>query len=495
MSERTSLLSDNELLSELRTRVDRVAGEFAPHDAELARTLVSLLVHFNRLAPVQSFEPTSPRAASWSTATADPYSTLRRHVSDFQLERSHSASREGSISPLPPVQAVETALLWSEIDGELETVLSLCRTHPYEDAFADSLPPEYDVADYTYDHLPQYDTLDGHFSGSVKPAYKAGSVLEGTTSRLHDSTNEKMKLDLEAVTLAIDRLYSVTPQLHNQRVELNKSKLEEMERAKRKGKQKATNGELEAKELDRMLDLIGKASGRKLMDQSVFIDDTLRRKMELAKQKDHEKVCAPFVHVYIVTRRSHYLLPRQHTAFVDQLANHSEAGRMHSQDASFLHAPARSQSQPSLVDRTLDPHALLSLPEFMREGVPDVVQQRMQLERDPEALLTLPEFIKEQPLPRQIPQPSSSRRQSISQTAPAENDDIVVASAASRRASKGNRARSMSEPLAWLLSPRSSSPATGSSLGLKRHASRKSGRPGSAHGTLPDVQGTKRNER
>lgn len=488
MVEGPSSLTDRELLSELRSRMDSLVNGLSHRDAELARTLVSLLMHFNRLAPGRPIEASSPRAISWGTATADPYSTLRRHVSDFQLGRSHTSSNANEVTSglLSPVQAVETALVWSEIDSELETVLSICRAHAFEDPFADNLPPEYDAADYALDGLPHYDTLDGKLDTSTRSMHKAGSILDGSSTRLHESTNEKMRMDLEAVTLAIDRLYSAAPQLHNQRVELNTTKLQEMERAKRKGKQKETDRDAESRELDRMVELIGKASERKLMNQSVFIDETLRRKMETAKQKDHEKVRTQLLQTVYMWRRLRCSTRAQRAAFVDQLANHSEAGRMHAQDASFL--PPRSQSQPALVENMLDPHALLTLPEFIREGVPEAVQQRMELQRDPEALLSLPEFIREHPIPSQAIQ-AHNRRQSISQTSYGDDGDGVVANAVSRRVSKGNRARSMSEPLAWLLSPRSSSPAIGSSLGLGRRSSRKSTRPNSSHGSTPDFEG------
>lgn len=69
---------------------------------------------------------------------------------------------------------------------------------------------------------------------------------------------------------------------------------------------------------------------------------------------------------------------KQREAFVEHLARHSSAGRIHGQDA-------------VLQPRIRDPEALLTLPEFIRESVP-----REQL-KDPQALLTLPEFVRELP--------------------------------------------------------------------------------------------------
>lgn len=298
MTQTTESLSDTELLQELRTRVDRMASGLSPRDAELARTLVSLLSHFHRLSFIDPLIPSSSqhRTASWnsgpnsaSTARSDPFSTLRRQVSDFQLERSWSQSRVPSSSEAGTAHSVETSLLWSLIDDELEAVLSLCRSHSQVvDPFADHLPPHYDAADY--DSLPGYEAagftdVDLHRKSSHKDR------LDNGPNRLSENTSEKMKMDLEAVTLAIDRLYLVAPQLHNQRVELKKSKLEEMEKAKSKGKQRHLDGEMQLRELDRMVELIGKASERKFTDQIVCIDDkAMQEKVARARQKDLEKV-------------------------------------------------------------------------------------------------------------------------------------------------------------------------------------------------------------
>lgn len=300
MTQTPESLSDIELLHELHIRADRIASSLSPRDAELARTLVSLLTHFHRLSLLNPFVPPTssshPRVASWNAGAdtaatrshSDPYGNLRRRVSDFQLERSYQ-NRLPSTGEPTSEPSIESSLLWSLIDDELEAVLSLCRSQHYDsDPFADNLPPEYDAADYERDGLPSYEAngfLDLDLDGK-----KAGSTLERTATRLSDNTSEKMKMDFEAVTLAIDRLYLVAPQLHNQRVELKKSKLEQMENAKRKGKQR--EGEMQMRELDRMVELIGRASEWKLNDQTVYLDgDAMRRRVAKAHEKESEKVC------------------------------------------------------------------------------------------------------------------------------------------------------------------------------------------------------------
>ena len=116
---------------------------------------------------------------------------------------------------------------------------------------------------------------------------------------------------------------------------------------------------------------------------------------------------------------------------MESLARHSDAGRLHAQEAVFLSPTARHLAQQQQQQpRTLDPHALLTLPEFIREGVPEEVQEEMERrrERDADALLTLPEFIKRYPKPEM-----------------ASVEPPV-------RPVQAKRSRSMSEPLAWLLS-------------------------------------------
>lgn len=148
-----------------------------------------------------------------------------------------------------------------------------------------------------------------------------------------------------------------------------------------------------------------------------------------------------------------------------RLVRHSDAGRLHSQDAVLV------------KNKVKDPEAMLSLPEFIREGVPDGMQLKMQME-DPKALLSLPEFVRE-PVPTRLEEPSPlppplSRKKSF----------------------KGMRSRSMSAPpLAWLLpsSPRSSSPGTPEGKEgkeSKRSRLSRSKRPGSSSGiTTPHWQG------
>lgn len=133
---------------------------------------------------------------------------------------------------------------------------------------------------------------------------------------------------------------------------------------------------------------------------------------------------------------------------MEQLAQHSVAGRLHGQDA-VLH-PTRIK----------DPDALLTLPEFMREGVP-----AESIRQDPRALLTLPEFVKEAPPPHLLT-PSTP--------------PVVTRI-------KKSRSRSMSAPaLSWLRTVSRS----GSSSNLKQMSGTSSKGTNSPKGTLlPETPG------
>ncbi|KAG6840736.1 hypothetical protein C0991_004754 [Blastosporella zonata] len=416
--------ADAELLNELHLRTNAIKSTLEPADALLATSIVSLLSHFQRLSTIQS-SPT--RTLSDTTASShhdvagpsDPFSLLRRQLSDLQVER--LLSQPDLLPGAPPVLLVEAALLWDKIDEELEAVVVLCkeRTEDLSRLQADtiSLPPEYDLddhyEDYQHDALPEYEGQGTRTSIDSKSRHTPHSPT--ISARQMD---EKMRLDLEGVAMAIDRLYLVAPQLHNQRVELKSTKVAQMERARREGSQtpqsrsgKQKEKESEIQELERMWELLGKASQRSLVDQSVVLEGGLPARLEKARQRD---------------------LANKH-AFVEQLANHSSSGRLHGQDA-------------VLQPRTKDPHALLTLPEFMREAVPASV-----IRADPQAMLTLPEFVREPP------------------PAPPEERDSEMLDVTSHKYKKSLRHRSLSAPsLAWL---RSSSSKTGSSSSSNSTAS------------------------
>ncbi|KAJ3746783.1 HECT-like ubiquitin-conjugating enzyme-binding-domain-containing protein [Lentinula detonsa] len=404
--------SDADLIQELYIRVDEISSSLLSSDAELVKTLIALLSHLHRLSvlvnPSSPSQITSVWNAADSTDSHNLFDTLKRQISDFQLER--SASQQDVVPRgSKPVLAVEAALLWSQIDQELDIVVSMCKER------TEYL--SYDPPDYEYDTLPVYDhesSIDDYNQQKLQSEASSSPVIPG------GQMSEKRKLDLEAVTMAIDRLYLVAPQLHNQRVELKSTKLAQMETAKRQGTQtsatssrsagKQKEHDRDVKELENMLELINKASGRTLKDQSVILDGGMKSRLEKVRQRDMAK----------------------REAFVDQLAEHSNAGRLHDQDA-------------SLQKKTKDPDAMLSLPEFIREAVPS---DSLKI-HNPKTLLTLPEFIKEAPPLHMI----SSRSTSALPTSTPSGGAL-----ARLKSKTKNRDRSMSAPpLAWLRSTSSKS--------------------------------------
>ncbi|KDQ58353.1 hypothetical protein JAAARDRAFT_34152 [Jaapia argillacea MUCL 33604] len=414
-----------ELIRELQRHVSGIASSLDGNDAQLARALVTLLAHFDRLSVIISSTSSSfanptatlgPRAAPVS----ELLEMLRTQVADLQEERLFKS--DDLETNLRPVQAVETALLWTRIDTELETILSFCRQVLPR---SDNLPPEYDPADYQFDLPPEYDA-----------AGRTSLDLKRIDSKLHDplastgslgSMNEKMKMDLEAVTMAIDRLYLAAPQLHNQRVELKASKLAQMERARLAGPSDLEKQQKDLQELDKLLELISKASDRKMLDQSVVLEGGMASRFEKARVRQREKL----------------------EAFVEQLAKHSDAGRMRNQEAVL---------QPTKMK---DPEALLTLPEFIREAIP-----QGSLTTDPKALVSLSDFMKE-PVPEHLVRtPRSSATLSRANSQKSQKSQKSRKSIETGDETGGRRGRSLSAPpLSWLLpqSLRSSTSDLGSS--------------------------------
>lgn len=284
--------TDADLINELRIRVEDISSSLKPDDAQLANRLVSLLSHFNRLSIIQNATPTAPNrltsSHSWtseSSSPADLYNTLKRQLSNFQIERLSSQQEAPQVNT--PILAVETALLWTRIDEELDAIVTVCKERT-EHATGEFLPPQYDSAGYHFDTPPAYD----HSSRTSVDESKSHPLHSPTLS----TTNEKMRLDLEAVTMAIDRLYLVAPQLHNQRVELKSTKVKQMEKARAQGSSsKGKQKEKDIGELDDILRLISKASSRSLTDQTVVLEGGMKSHLEKARLRDIAKVTSNFL--------------------------------------------------------------------------------------------------------------------------------------------------------------------------------------------------------
>ncbi len=271
---------DTDLLRELFGYVDALTPSLHTQDAQLVHALVSLLADLNRLS-VLGVSASSKDMPAWSNDASIPNTgnldSLARQLSEFQLQRHDQSDQEGS---LPPVVAVEKALLWVRVDENLETVLHLCR-YREEDRPHPSDPPQYDLLNHDGELPPSYDPDPELFGSDTK------TIANRPSYRM--SIDEKMRLDLDEVTTAIDRLYRVAPQLHNQRVELKRSKLEELEIARAAHAAPASLGKQKERELERIVDMIGRASERKLVQQTVVLGD-MDARIERLRLRDLQKV-------------------------------------------------------------------------------------------------------------------------------------------------------------------------------------------------------------
>ncbi|KAL5499110.1 hypothetical protein ACEPAH_1628 [Sanghuangporus vaninii] len=435
MSEASSSSADDTvLLGELQRRVEAMSHELLPLDSQLARALISLLAHVNKLATIDSklFNARAANVTSLETLTSrshvDIYDQLSRQLLDLQHQRL-DRTFDGPAQDTSPQRKVEIALLWSRIDQELETVSTLCRqrNEPPPSPYPDVLPPEYEAYGRGDDEAllpPEYE-----YASYAQSEKEKAPTYSHHQTQSSDAANEKMRMDLDAVAMAIDRLYLVAPQLHNQRVELRKSKVDELERARLAGPSSARNAERlskgkekenDVRELERIIDLVGKASSRRMDDQSVELNPDMKTRIERSKQRDKAK----------------------REAFVEHLLSHSNSRRIDSQDATFQ------------ADQVKSDDALLTLPEFIRERVPEELQQ--ELERDPDALLTLSEIVKEPP-PAPVKTPKSAPSVESLKTNKKHFKSLT------------KRSRSLSAPpLAWLIPSLS---RTSSSLRLSQTAS------------------------
>lgn len=289
--------NDAALLRELQGRVDRLfesADESPAVDAQLAKTLVSLLNCLQRLLSTRARDSITSRSSSATPLTstlANPnvYDTLTRSLTELQNDRNLHTPPHSN-----PVSMAENALLWSQMDATLEQVMTLCRQRQrtleplLPPGNLDTFPPEYDLTGSPTDEvLPAYDGLQSPLAHDAKDKRPSLSQERFASATIH---NEKMRLDLDAVTLAIDRLYLVAPQLLDQRVELKESKMVELEKARRTGNSKGKQKQGDLRELEHMVEMIGKASQRKITEQTYIMNGDTRAKQERARRKENEQV-------------------------------------------------------------------------------------------------------------------------------------------------------------------------------------------------------------
>ena len=313
------------LLDQLHDLVDALAPTMHRHDAHLAQAIVALLSDLHQLPASFSVPPSSyPSSAAQSvTASTDSdthlaLTTLKTRLSSLHMNTPNGTSSSSHPVRLTPVQTVQTALLWSRIDEQLEAVVALCKARASADSHlhsSDNMDPFSDAAhisgeqtvrapsfdaqhllppEYKYEYDVSHEDMPPAYPADLAlapPSHDRKTLLDSeyppekvvpapSTSQAVPDAENTATLDLDLVTHAIDRLYAVAPQLTNQRVELRHEKIAQMQKATHnKGKSRATMIADDA-DLDKMFYLLGRANSREMADQKVAIDPSRKGRVK-----------------------------------------------------------------------------------------------------------------------------------------------------------------------------------------------------------------------
>jgi hypothetical protein len=239
--------------------------------------------------PIESLPPTASSSSTVDIHTS--YAALTQHLSDLQSAAQSRRSSSDMTRPSPEelhpaINVVREELAWARVDSLSHAVLQLVRargeqneTHEQNgmkgdentyDPFAssddlangvDALPPSYSQVEHDDDGADHMSLPGYHDHPSSSPScpliYKKEKLDKPPRSSQVTSppaSREKMIRELDAVTVAIERLYAVTPQMLDQRVELRTSVREgwEIERDK-------------LRELEEIWDRIERAHGKRRM--------------------------------------------------------------------------------------------------------------------------------------------------------------------------------------------------------------------------------------
>lgn len=190
------------------------------------------------------------------------YVRLEREARALQASSSRDAEwPSGLVGAAREVEMAERDLLWGRVDDLSERVGQMCRrraaaiaeeeereqrelearNRPAEQPWSPTLPPTYDTLHHPPAYAPDQSdirspTASPHSTGldeKAGPSTHAPMAGQNRRSRRVSGAHaEKMQRDLESVSLAIERLYLVTPQLANQRVEPDRRVLRERQLAK-----------------------------------------------------------------------------------------------------------------------------------------------------------------------------------------------------------------------------------------------------------------------
>lgn len=213
----------------------------ADSDGQLAQTLMELL------EATYELEGLTPTPAGPALQEERGVEVIRGKIASLgnlttQLDRLQSArvasrpqtpiigAYSDAAAPHPATSMVRLELVWARLESLNLAIVELSRQRHQQSAEnREASPPSYETYHDGSHELPQYseanpDTSSASLAKSadlpkLKDNSRSPSSLE--PSRTQTSANrEKMLNELEAVTSAIERLYGVSPQLSNQRVEL-----------------------------------------------------------------------------------------------------------------------------------------------------------------------------------------------------------------------------------------------------------------------------------
>ena len=267
-------------------------------DQQLAGALTQLLEVCYEL---ETFQPPTPPITSLSTSASSSslvdihtsYAALTQHLLDLQSAAQSRGSTSAFARPSPSelhpaVSVVREELAWARVQSLSHAVLQLVRGrnervlanklgiskaeesyNPFispEDLTADdALPPSYSQHEHEHgDDETDRTSLPGYHDfpsseASHHPTEKGAKNVKGQTSSVAEVTpsvptsREKMISELDALTDAIERLYTVAPQLNDQRVQMRGSTSRSRQLSERE----------KMRELEEIWDRIERAHGKR----------------------------------------------------------------------------------------------------------------------------------------------------------------------------------------------------------------------------------------
>ncbi|ODO09423.1 hypothetical protein I350_03023 [Cryptococcus amylolentus CBS 6273] len=214
-------------------------GEFhrLGEESQLASALMELLevtYELEGLVPPPIISTEEPTELSDDTQTLPP-NDLASSLKHLQHARSTSLTLNqlSSDSPTTPrptdfhpsVEEVRRELAWARMESLSNVVLEVVKQGAEgRGGLVEGLPPRYerhesDVGLPSYSDIPPTSTQSAD-SALKAPDSKPRASLDTIASERPTAQREKMLSELEAVTLAIERLYDAAPRFQNQRVEI-----------------------------------------------------------------------------------------------------------------------------------------------------------------------------------------------------------------------------------------------------------------------------------